>query len=118
MSLVNEKCEACRVDAPKMSDEERAALMRQIPDWQAVVVNGIQQLRRVYEFRNFSQALAFTNRIGSLADDAGHHPALLTEWGKVTVNWWTHDIGGLHKNDFIMAARTEAAFDQTQSCCM
>lgn len=65
------------------------------------------QLERPFTFRNFKQALAFTNRIGELAEEAGHHPALLTEWGKVTVTWWSHAIKGLHKNDFILAARTD-----------
>lgn len=64
-------------------------------------------LRRVYKFRDFAQALSFTNKVGALAEAQGHHPALLTEWGKVTVMWWTHKIGGLHKNDFIMAAKTD-----------
>ena len=45
--------------------------------------------------------------MGEAAEKEGHHPALLTEWGKVTVSWWTHDVGGLHQNDFIMAARTD-----------
>jgi hypothetical protein len=53
-------------------------------------------------------ALAFTNRVGALAEEEGHHPALLTEWGRVTVTWWTHLIRGLHRNDFIMAAKTDA----------
>ena len=59
-------------------------------------------------FKNFEQALQFTNKLGTVAEQQNHHPAILTEWGKVTVSWWTHKIGGLHKNDFIMAARTDA----------
>jgi len=55
-----------------------------------------------------ADALAFTNRVGALAEAEGHHPALLTEWGRVTVTWWTHKIRGLHRNDFIMAAKTDA----------
>ena len=70
---------------------------------------GILQLERVFTFSDFAQALAFTNKVGALAEEAGHHPAILTEWGKVTVTWWTHKIGGLHRNDFIMAARTDHA---------
>ncbi len=107
MSLIEERCEACRADAPKVSDAELAELIRQIPDWQPVVVDGVLQLKREYTFRNFASALAFTNRVGALAEEAGHHPALLTEWGKVTVSWWTHKIKGLHRNDFILAARTD-----------
>ena len=51
-----------------------------------------------------------SNRVGALAEQEGHHPALLTEWGRVTVSWWTHAIGGLHRNDFILAARTDTLY--------
>ncbi len=58
--------------------------------------------------KNFKQALQLTNQIGAIAEQEGHHPAILTEWGgRVTVSWWTHKIGGLHVNDFIMAAKTD-----------
>jgi 4a-hydroxytetrahydrobiopterin dehydratase len=70
--------------------------------------DGVRRLERVFTFANFADALAFTNRVGALAEAAGHHPALLTEWGRVTVAWWTHKIGGLHRNDFIMARKTDA----------
>ena len=68
----------------------------------------IARLERVFHFPSFADALAFTNRVGALAEEEGHHPALLTEWGRVTVTWWTHKIRGLHRNDFIMAAKTDA----------
>jgi 4a-hydroxytetrahydrobiopterin dehydratase len=84
-----------------------AALRPQIPDWQVVERDGIPRLERVFKFPNFAAALAFTDRVGALAEAEGHHPALLTEWGRVTVTWWTHKIGGLHRNDFIMAAKTD-----------
>ncbi len=102
-------CEACRADAPTVSDEELATLVREIPDWSVETRDGVMQLERVFRFRNFADALAFANRVGELAEAEGHHPALLVEWGRVTVTWWTHKIGGLHRNDFIMAARTDAA---------
>jgi len=78
-----------------------------VPDWEIVERDGVQQLERVFKFKNFVQALAFTNRVGDLAEAEDHHPALLTEWGKVTVTWWTHAANGLHKNDFIAAAKTD-----------
>lgn len=102
-------CEACRADAPTVSDEELATLVREIPDWSVETRDGVMQLERIFRFRNFADALAFANRVGELAEAEGHHPALLVEWGRVTVTWWTHKIGGLHRNDFIMAARTDAA---------
>jgi len=106
--LVNEKCEACRVGAPVVTNGEMHTLLPQIPDWQVVEVSGVNRLVRAFKFKNFREALAFTNKVGELAEEEGHHPALLTEWGKVTISWWTHKIKGLHKNDFIMAARTDA----------
>jgi len=105
--LSQQECEACRADAPRISDEELRELMPNIPDWEVVVVDGIMQLRREYAFSNWEQAMAFSNRVGDIAEAAGHHPAVLTEWGRVTVSWWSHKIRGLHKNDLIMAARTD-----------
>jgi 4a-hydroxytetrahydrobiopterin dehydratase len=81
--------------------------MLQLPQWEIVQQEGVDRLQRVYKFKNFVEALAFTNRIGDLAESEGHHPLLITEWGRVTVQWWTHKIGGLHVNDFIMSARTD-----------
>ena len=108
--LSQQHCEACRADAPKVSDEELAELIRAIPDWNIEVRDGIMQLEKVFSFKTFLQALEFTNKIGMLAEEEGHHPALLTEWGRVTVTWWSHKIKGLHRNDFIMAAKTDHAF--------
>lgn len=107
MKLSESKCEACQADAPKVSDEELAQLVKLIPDWTPIVVDGIMQLERVYKFKNFKLALEFTNKLGAISEDEGHHPGILTEWGKVTVTWWSHSIKGLHKNDFIMAAKTD-----------
>jgi 4a-hydroxytetrahydrobiopterin dehydratase len=101
------KCTACRGDEPTLTDDEIADLRPQVPEWQVVKREGIKRLERVFRFSNFAQALAFTNSVGQQAEEEGHHPALLTEWGKVTVTWWTHKIGGLHRNDFIMAAKTD-----------
>ena len=81
--------------------------MAQIPHWALVENNRIMQLQRVYSFKNFKLALAFSNQVGDLAEAVFHHPSILTEWGKVTVTWWTHTIHGLHHNDFIMAAKTD-----------
>ncbi len=106
-NLAAEKCEACRADAPRVTEAEIAALKPSIPDWQMVERDGIARLERVFRFADFAQALAFTNRVGELAEEEDHHPALLTECGRVTVTWWTHTIRGLHRNDFIMAARTD-----------
>jgi 4a-hydroxytetrahydrobiopterin dehydratase len=105
--LVELKCVPCRGNVPEATEEEIAAYHKQVPDWEIVERDGVQQLERVFKFKNFVQALAFTNRVGDLAEAEDHHPALLTEWGKVTVTWWTHAAKGLHKNDFITAAKTD-----------
>ena len=108
--LAQMKCTACRGDEPRLNDAEIEELRPQIPDWRVVERDGVKRLERAFKFDDFAQALAFTNRVGKQAEEEGHHPALLTEWGKVTVTWWTHKIGGLHRNDFIMAARTDDTF--------
>ncbi|MBI3625092.1 MAG: 4a-hydroxytetrahydrobiopterin dehydratase [Candidatus Rokubacteria bacterium] len=106
--LVSEKCVACRRGAPTVTAAEIAELKPQVPDWDLVERDGIPRLERVFHLPDFAQALAFTNRVGAVAEAEGHHPALLTEWGRVTVAWWTHKIRGLHRNDFIMAAKTDS----------
>jgi 4a-hydroxytetrahydrobiopterin dehydratase len=100
-------CEACRRGAPTVTEAERGELLPQVPEWSMVTRDGVDRLERVFTFPDFVSALRFTNRVGDIAEAEGHHPAILTEWGKVTVTWWTHKIGGLHRNDFIMAARTD-----------
>ena len=103
--LSAEKCTACRADAPPVTEAEFSEFKPQIPDWDIVTRDGVPRLERVYKFDDFVSALQFTNRVGELAEAAGHHPALLTEWGRVTVTWWTHKIRGLHRNDFIWPRR-------------
>jgi 4a-hydroxytetrahydrobiopterin dehydratase len=103
-------CEPCRKGAPKVTAEEIEALRPQVPQWDVVERDGELRLERVFEFKDFAEALAFTNRVGAIAEEQDHHPALLTEWGRVTVGWWTHKINGLHRNDFVMAARTDEVY--------
>jgi 4a-hydroxytetrahydrobiopterin dehydratase len=105
--LTQQKCDACTKESPAVTKEEIAELQPQIPDWNIIEVEGESRLERSYKFPDFKTALAFTNRVGEAAEEQGHHPALLTEYGQVTVTWWTHAISGLHKNDFIMAAKTD-----------
>ena len=113
MSKLSEmKCTACRGNEPMLNGAEIAELRPQVPEWQVVEREGIKRLERVFKFANFAQALVFTNKVGERAEEEDHHPALLTEWGKVTVSWWTHKIGGLHQNDFIMAARTGELYER------
>lgn len=109
--LGDQGCEACRADAPTVTAEEQDAMMMELPAWEVIDEQGVSQLQRVFRFRNFAEALEYTSRVGELAEAEGHHPAILLEYGRVTVRWWTHKIQGLHRNDFIMAARTDVLYD-------
>ena len=111
MSLQTRNCEACRPDAPRITEEQARELRPQIPHWKQVEEDGVEKLQRQFIFTNFAEALSFTNQVGGLAEDEGHHPAVLTEYGKVTVTWWTHKLRGLHCNDFICAAKTDLLFE-------
>ena len=101
------KCVPCQGDCTPLTQAEIGELSSQLPGWQVVEVDGISRLERVFKFKDFAGALAFTNRVGALAEAEDHHPLIVTEWGRVRVQWWTHVIGGLHKNDFIMAAKVD-----------
>ena len=104
------QCEVCRVGAPSVTTEELQEFLRTYSAWQQVEVDGVPRIQRSYGFSNFVEALDFTNRVGQLAEEQAHHPALLTEWGKVTVAWWTHKIHGLHLNDLVLGAKTDALY--------
>ncbi|HOA23132.1 MAG TPA: 4a-hydroxytetrahydrobiopterin dehydratase [Aggregatilineales bacterium] len=88
---------------------------KQVPGWRLTSRGGILRVERTYEFKDFREALAFTNKVGELAEKVGHHPSIVTEWGRVEVEWWTHAVGGLHINDFIMAARTDELYENNAS---
>jgi 4a-hydroxytetrahydrobiopterin dehydratase len=111
--LVREKCVACRKDSPRVTEAEMKELGAEIVGWELTERDAIPRLEKVFRFRNFADAVAFTNQIGALAEEQGHHPTLVTEWGRVTVMWWTHKIRGLHRNDFVMAAKTDDAAIET-----
>ena len=106
------KCVACRGGDPSLTDAEIAALLPQVPEWSLVERDGIPQLHRIFKFKNYAQSLDFTNKVAAIAEVEDHHPLIVLEWGRVTVHWWTHVVKGLHKNDFIMAAKTDEMFDR------
>ena len=108
--LINKKCEACRIDAPKVTDEEIPSLMSQIPLWDIIEENNIKKLTCLFKFSDYEQSLVFTNKVATLADEEDHHPKITLEWGKVRVIWWSHKIQGLHQNDFICAAKTDRLY--------
>ena len=107
--LVDKSCAACRADAPLATPAEIADYLPQLPGWRITEAAGIKRLEKSFTCKDFAGALTLTNRIGAIAEQENHHPAIVTEWGRVTVSWWTHAIAGLHVNDFIMAAKTDRA---------
>lgn len=108
--LEQQRCGVCHTGDAPFSEQQIEQQLTALPDWQRVEVDGIARLLRHYRFKNFVQALAFTNRVGAMAEEQGHHPDLLTRWGAVEVSWWSHSVQGLHLNDFICAAKTEQLF--------
>ena len=112
-NLTSQKCEACQADAPKVTDDELVEFIKEIPDWEPITEDSISKLRRNFSFKDYIQAVEFSNKVAELAEEEDHHPAILLEWGKVQGTWWTHKILGLHKNDFIAAAKTDRLLADT-----
>lgn len=110
MTLLQEECVPCTGSEPKLTEEEIKELWLETPMWQVEEEDGVKHLRRTFEFESFSEALGFTYHVGMLAEQQRHHPVLTTRYRSVTVDWWTHAIGGLHRNDFIMATKTDQTY--------
>ena len=107
INLAAGQCVVCRGGEPTLTDAEIEDLLLHVIGWQVIEVDGVKRLEKVFKLKNFVDAVEFTNKVAVIAEEQGHHPLIITEWGRVTVQWWTHKIKGLHKNDFIMAAKTE-----------
>ena len=110
INLAAGKCVPCRGGEPSLTQVEVADLLLQVPQWQAVTHENIMRLQRVFKFKNYAQAVEFTNKLAAIAEEEDHHPLIVLEWGRVTVQWWTHVVKGLHRNDFVMAAKTDEVF--------
>ena len=106
--LTGATCVPCRSGAPALTAAEILELLPRVPEWRVEESAGIQRLRREFAFPDFRSAMAFAVAVGELAEREGHHPDLHVAWGKVGVETWTHKIRGLHLNDFILAAKTDA----------
>ena len=104
-ALAAEPCAVCGPESRPVPSAEAEQLLVVLPGWK-IVPRQTDRLAATFTFEDFDAALAFAGRVGALAAAADHHPRLVVEWGRVRVAWWTHAIGGLHRNDFIMAART------------
>jgi 4a-hydroxytetrahydrobiopterin dehydratase len=110
MRLIESRCVPCRGGVPPLDEAQIRPLAEQVPDWQVVERDGVRRLTREFRFPDFRNALDFTVRVGELAEREDHHPDIHLAWGRVRVEVWTHKIGGLHENDFILAAKTDALF--------
>ena len=107
MSLKESKCEACTIDAPLVSESEAKVLLLELDGWVIENDSGINQLIKTYKFSNYAESLDFSNKVADLAESEDHHPKIVLEYGSVEISWWSHKIKGLHKNDFICAAKTD-----------
>lgn len=110
LNLAAAQCAPCRKDEPCLADNEIADLMVHVPQWKLAARDGIPFIERQFKFKNFAEALAFVNKLAAVAEEQDHHPLLIVEWGSVVVQWWTHTVKGLCRNDFIMAAKTDEIF--------
>lgn len=108
--LTDMHCSTLRENEPPLAGEELETYLTELPEWDLIEEDGTEKLRRVFDFNNFVEALDFTNRVGQVAEKEGHHPIITLTWGRATVTWYTHKIKGLHKNDFIMAAKTDERY--------
>jgi 4a-hydroxytetrahydrobiopterin dehydratase len=104
-------CSPIGAKTPQLNNQEISQMKAKLPGWSIYEKEAELRLERLFKFEDFNQAMAFTNQIAEAANQENHHPAILTEWGKVTVTWWTHRIKGLHQNDFIMAAKTDLLYE-------
>ncbi|GAA0790317.1 4a-hydroxytetrahydrobiopterin dehydratase [Marinobacterium sediminicola] len=105
MSLADKRCVPCRGGVPTLSREEIAPYLEQVENWQ--LSENASRIRREFSFPDFNTALTFVNHVGRLAEEMGHHPEICFGWGYASVEIWTHKIGGLHENDFVLAAKID-----------
>lgn len=103
--LAKKECAPCKGGVPPLNREETGKLMSELSTRWKVLSN--HHLESEFTFKDFRQALAFTNKVGELAESQGHHPDILLSWGKVKITLWTHKINGLTESDFILAAKID-----------
>jgi 4a-hydroxytetrahydrobiopterin dehydratase len=103
-------CEACSTGAQPLTNDEIDSMLFKLSGWELIIDSDIKKLKRQFHTEKYHQSVAFTNAIASLAESTNHHPQIILEYSSVTIIWWTHVIHGLHKNDFILAAKTSELF--------
>ena len=107
IELAAKECVPCKGGVPPLQGEALSALQEQLGgDWRVVDEH---HLEKEYGFPDFQTALDFTNRVGEMAEEQGHHPDIYLAWGKVKVTVWTHKIDGLTESDFVFAAKSDQA---------
>jgi 4a-hydroxytetrahydrobiopterin dehydratase len=110
--FASKSCVPCRGGIPPLTREEAEELLARAPGW-SLEENG-KRLRRRFEFEDFKKAIAFVNRVADVAEEQGHHPDIAIHWNKVDLVLWTHKIGGLHENDFILAAKVNRLLEESE----
>ncbi len=108
--LISRHCVPCRGGVEPLSEAEACLLLDATPEW--TLAEGATRLVRGFEFEDFVKAMEFVNRVADLAESEGHHPDIAIHWNKVELVLWTHKIGGLHENDFILAAKIDRLLEE------
>ena len=104
-------CEACKPNAQKVSEKTIERFLNQYSSWDLIIDQDVQKLSKIFTFKNFVEAQAFTNKVGEMAETEGHHPSITLEYGQVTVRWWSHKIMGLHEDDINLSIKTDILFE-------
>ena len=112
--LALEHCRQITGDATPLTEAEIGRLLATLPDWKTYYKDAEPRLEKSFKFKDFREAMAFSGQLTQVINEEDHHPVLLIEWGQVTVTWWTHKIKGLHRNDFIMAAKTDEMYTKSR----
>ena len=110
MDLTNKKCVPCEGGIPPFTPDEVKTYLSQVKGWENV---GNTRIRKMFKFKDFKEAMAFVNKVADVAESEDHHPDIHVHWNEVTLELWTHKIGGLHENDFILAAKVETLISDT-----
>lgn len=110
--LHKQRCEPCQAGSSALDNDQARQLLTGIPGWHIEELGGVYRLVRAFDFDSFKTAFEFAAQVTAIAEQENHHPLITIEWGKASVQWWTHSIAGLHRNDFIMAAKTQQIAEQ------
>lgn len=115
--LVNKNAVPTSEGETSLSDDEIRSLLKEVPEWKLEYSNtrNLCFLTRTYLFNSYERVLAFHQRVGVLAEEQQHHPEMTTQYGDVTIRWWTHTVGGVHMNDFVLAAKCDSLYQESHS---